>query len=62
MEPKVEICGNHATALYVFLKRHESQLDRRCRAVLNDLEKAVQRHLSIEELEQIHGHEQGNQA
>jgi hypothetical protein len=49
----VELRGMPAVGLYLFLQRHEEELDGHTLAVLNDLERELFRHLSIEEMERL---------
>jgi hypothetical protein len=49
----VEIGGQHAVGLYLFLRAHEDELDGNTLAVLNNLERELFRHLSIDQMERL---------
>jgi hypothetical protein len=52
-EVNIDLRGMSAVGLYLFLQKHEEELDGRTLALLNDLERELFRHLSIEEMERL---------
>lgn len=50
---RVEFTGKTVVGLYLFLRRHEEELDTNTLAALNELERELFNHLSIEEMEQL---------
>lgn len=52
-EPAFRLEGERLKALYVHLKHHEDELDRQNFATLNQLERVLFQHMSIEEVEQL---------
>jgi len=47
----VELDGKPVVGLYLFLRRHEEELDPATLSVLNTLERTLFRYLSIDEME-----------
>lgn len=49
----MSIDGQEVVALYVFLRRHETELDARSLALYERLERQLHKRLSIEQMENI---------
>jgi hypothetical protein len=62
-EVEVRLGGKPVVGLYLFLRKHEEELDTNALGVLNTLERVLFHHLSIDEMESLeesYSREQGN--
>ncbi|NBF38990.1 MAG: hypothetical protein GVY14_01105 [Spirochaetes bacterium] len=50
-EVEVRLAGKPVVGLYLFLRKHEEELDTNTLGVLNTLERELFHHLSIDEME-----------